>query len=276
MVEVAVVTLFNPKEEVIDNIKSYQPYIKELLIIDNSPSLSTSIASIEENFSNTILLSSSTNLGISKSLNLALDYAKSKNYSWLLTMDQDSYFDKVEIEKFFSLFRQVRKKDLAIFSPLHNKAFLKEGKTYNSKELFVLTSGNIINVQKAFSIGGFNEKLFIDEVDHEFCLRLKKRGYIIFQNQNSYLNHTLGEKHGNLNVNLYPSSRIYYMVRNYLYIRKKYKREMPLFFEKRDIYLLKFFLKQFYFSKKRIKYIFMLYRGIKDYKNSKMGYQVIL
>lgn len=275
ILDVAVVTLFNPDNRVFDNILTYLPYIKELLIIDNS-SIPFNIDVLKNKYSNITLLSSGKNLGISKSLNLAVKYAKLKKYRWLLTMDQDSYFDSSEIEKFIRLFYKSLDDTLAIFAPLHNKKFLFLEKTYNKDIVFVMTSANIINIEKTISIGMFDEKLFIDEVDHDFCLRLKKEGYNIFQNQNSYINHRLGEKHKKFNINLYPSKRIYYIIRNYLYIRKKHKRDMPFFFKKRDIYLLKFFLQQFIYSKNKIEYSYMLSKGIKDYKNKKMGYQIML
>jgi len=276
IIDVAVVTLFNPTEDVLDNIRSYLPYIKELLIIDNSNTTSSIVSTLKKEFSSIVLLSSSVNLGISKSLNLAISYSKRKNYNWLLTMDQDSYFPPSEIDKFLTLFSQLSKDNLAIFSPLHNKKFLKEEFPHNSKELFVLTSANIINIEKVVSMGGFDENLFIDEVDHDFCLRLKKLNYIIIQNYNCYIHHTLGKKHSKLNINLYSSERIYYMIRNYLYIKKKYKREVPSFFRERDTYLLKFFFKQFIYSNHRGRYIKMFYKGIQDYRNSNMGYRIKL
>jgi rhamnosyltransferase len=275
IIDVAVVTLFHPDQKVLTNIKSYLPYVKELLVIDNSE-MPSDLSLLQREFSSITLLASGTNLGISKAMNLAINYAKHKGYSWMLTMDQDSSFDSLEIEKFIRLFYLTVDKNLAIFVPLHNKKFLKEEEIYNQKECCVMTSANIININKALTIGGFDENLFIDEVDHEFCLRLKKAGYSIIQNHNCYLHHVLGTKHKELNINLYSSHRLYYMIRNYLYVRNKHKKIAPNFFKKRDFYLFKFFIKQILYTKQKKKYIRMLFFGVKDYHRNYMGYRVKL
>jgi len=273
MLEVAVVTLFNPDATVISNLKSYLPYVKELLIVDNSKE-PFELSSLKKEFSSICLLSHSQNLGIAKALNLAITYAKNKGYKWLLTMDQDSSFTSTDIKNFIAYFNEVNDVNLAVFTPLHNKKFLKVEKTYNSEEDYVMTSGNIINIDSAIKVGFFDEKLFIDEVDHDFCLRLKEQGFSILQNHNCYIHHTLGTKYKNMN--LYSSQRLYYMIRNYLYIRGKHKDKWNTFFKTRDVYLLKFFLKQVLYAKSKKESMGMLFQGIQDYRNNLMGYRIKL
>lgn len=273
IVDVAVVTLFNPETKVLSNLKSYLPYVKELLVVDNSKE-PFDLSSLKKEFPSICILSHSQNLGIAKALNLAIAYAKSKGYQWLLTMDQDSFFYADEIKKFILYFNELNHENLAIFSPLHNEKFLNHEKIFNSEEDFVMTSGNIINLNKAIKIGLFDEKLFIDEVDHDFCLRLREESFKIIQNYNCYLYHTLGTKHKH--VNLYSSERLYYMSRNYLYIREKHKNKWKFFFKNRDKYLLKFFLKQIIYTNYKKESIQMIFKGIQDYRNNLMGYRVKL
>ena len=139
-----------------------------------------------------------------------------------------------------------------------------------------MTSGNIISINRSLSIGGFDENLFIDEVDHDFCLRLKEKNYKIVKNHNCFVHHTLGEKHAKVKLNVYSYERLYYMVRNYLYIRDKHKKIDPYFFRKRDIYLLKFMVKQIIYSNSKKEYIKMAYAGAKDYYSNQMGYRVAM
>lgn len=271
-IDVAVVTLFNPDSKVIGNIESYIPYVKELLIVDNS-SKPFDIGRLDNGLVPVKILSSGVNLGVSRALNLALEYAEANNYRWMLTMDQDSYFTKDEIEKYINLFHDLNKRNLAIFSPLHNQKFLVYDKVDNKKKDAVLTSANIVNIQKAIAAGSFDENLFIDEVDHDLCLRLGALGYDIIQNNNCFVHHSLGTKNER-GIAIYLSKRLYYMSRNYLYVRKKYKKSVPNFFKKRDFYLLKFFVKQVFYSKKRVKSTVMIFKGIKDYYLANMGYRV--
>jgi rhamnosyltransferase len=273
-IDIAVVTLFNPQDDVLDNIRSYLPYVKELLVIDNSE-VPYDLSILKKEFNVTVFCFYK-NLGISEALNLALKYAEKKEYKWLLTMDQDSYFNSEEIIRFITVFKKISHDNLAIFSPLHNDKRVKKNHIINSSENFVMTSGNIINIQKSLNIGGFDERLFIDEVDHDFCLRLKKEKYTIIQNQNCYLNHTLGEKCSLSKKTRYSSKRLYYMSRNYLFLRERHREYFPTFFKERDKYLLKFFIKQILYSSKKKEFIKMLYLGIKDYKKNNMGYRVIM
>ncbi|CAA6822242.1 MAG: Unknown protein [uncultured Sulfurovum sp.] len=277
-IDLAIVTVFNPANTIVNNIKSYVNHVTELLIVDNSIK-PYDFTELQNEFSYIRIISTNKNLGIAKALNMGLEYASSKGYKWLLTMDQDSYFEDNEIEKFIYFFRKTSTTRLAIFSPLHNKKFKKNSKKiYNSKKIAVMTSGNIISVEIALRIGGFDENFFIDEVDHDFCLRLMGNDYRIIQNYNTHLNHTLGEKHISKNINLYSSNRLYYMLRNYLYLKHKNKHKNNLiFFKERDKYLFKFFIKQvFYGYGNKVTSLKMLYRGYKDYKKNLMGYRIVL
>ena len=38
-----------------------------------------------------------------------------------------------------------------------------------------MTSGNLLNLKIAEKIGDFEEKLFIDEVDHDYCYRIRRK-----------------------------------------------------------------------------------------------------
>lgn len=275
---IAIVTLFNPEDNIVDNIKSYLCYVKELLIVDNSL-IPYDFSELQEEFPLITILSTSQNLGVAKALNMGLNYAHSKGYKWLLTMDQDSYFSSSQIKKFISAFNEIEHEDLAIFSPLYNSNHLQKNqdKIHNTTQLLVMTSGNIINVHYALKIGAFDENLFIDEVDHDFCLRLSEAGYKVIQNNNCYLHHTLGKKHHKKDVNLYSSKRLYYMLRNYLYLRDKHKNSSSYFFKKRNRYLLKFFIKQLIYTEgRKIAHLKMLYLGYKDYKRNYMGYRVAM
>ena len=97
------------------------------------------------------------------------------------------------------------------------------------KTIKVITSGNIIDVNNAVSIGGFDEALFIDEVDHEFCFRGIKNGLFIYQcTRGIYLLHKIGNP---IEIKImgkvyHPPAhnyvRTYYIIRNRLYMIRRY------------------------------------------------------
>ena len=44
-----------------------------------------------------------------------------------------------------------------------------------------ITSAAFCNTEALSSVGGFDEKMFIDSVDFEICLNLRKHGYKIYR-----------------------------------------------------------------------------------------------
>ncbi|WP_122894022.1 glycosyltransferase [Arcobacter peruensis] len=264
-----VVILYKPDyEEVLKNISSYLNSLEKLYVINNSK-IDNSFVSKLNKFDKIQLINPDSNIGISKALNLALNISNKDGFSWLLTMDQDTSFFNNSFDTFLESFKEIDKKSLIIYSPIHNKKFLSKEKSTHIEKDFVMTSGNILNIAFAKEIGGFEEKFFIDEVDHEFCFKAIKNKYKILQNMNISVDHELGEKINSFTI--YKPFRLYYMIRNYLYFRKTYFSAHEAFFKKRDKYLLKFFSRHILFSKERITCIKMLFLGFTDYKNKKFG-----
>lgn len=91
-----------------------------------------------------------------------------------------------------------------------------------------ITSGNLVRLEVFEKVGKYNEKFFIDFVDIEFCLRIKKRGYLIIRANNSMMLHRIGnsENHKFLFTNCICTNhnfeRRYYITRNRLYMWHRY------------------------------------------------------
>jgi len=272
----AVVLLFNPSEEVYANIESYRKNVDRLYVVDNTEekALSHSLKNHLLDFPNVTLIHENENIGIAQALNLALKYAKKEGYLWLLTMDQDSSFSETEWSAYLSHFKTcLVLSDIGLLSPLHNPKFVNTSlHTTCMKVEAVLTSGNLVSVQAALEVAGYDERLFIDEVDHAFCFALQEKGYAVYVDRTVYLNHRLGTAFGTVgNIKLYAPERLYYMLRNYLYLRAHYGEAFPDFFKTRGAYLIKFFMKQLLFGKERIQNIHMLKQGYDDYRHKRFG-----
>jgi len=271
----AVVILYHPDESVYKNIQTYLSFIDKLYIVDNSETLNTANKKFYQ-IPKSSILHRGENIGIAKALNLALDQASIDNYSWLMTMDQDSLFLSGQLTRYLKDFQSINKGNLAIISPMHNPKFLsdKNDEGQFSQELFVMTSANMVNVQSVLDVGGYDENLFIDEVDHELGFRLHTSGYCIIQHNGVFVTHYLGKSFmKKSNIKVYPPIRLYYMIRNYLYLKKRYCKEQRNFFKARDKYLIKFFFKQLLFNGKPFQSMKMIIRGIQDYQNNRFGKQ---
>ena len=74
---------------------------------------------------------------------------------------------------------------------------------------------------------GFDERMFIDLVDRDFCIRIKKAGYKIIRVNRVILFHHLGNMTSKkfigktIYIENHNSVRKYYKARNYIYLYKK-------------------------------------------------------
>jgi rhamnosyltransferase len=192
-------------------------------------------------------------------------------------MDQDSYFDKEEIEQYLSNFRELfqTQRHIAIVSLSHEKeaADVMTGPVF-AEVTTVITSGSLMQLALWNEAGGFCEKLFIDEVDHEYCYRLIQKGYTIVQFSNIFLNHRLGttKTGGYLGTVarrervIHSPRRVYFMVRNYLYVRKLYGKLFPAEFKRRDKEVMNRIKNNLFFSGQFWKNVKQVLTGYRHYK----------
>lgn len=160
------------------------------------------------------------NIGVAAALNLGLKKAVEEKFDWLLTMDQDSVFEAGALNELKKVALSCDNK-VAWISPFHKTQKAKTASAGIEEVRVEMTSGSLIRP----GLGSFEEKLFIDSVDHEYCLRLRKNGYKIIRVNNAVLNHQLGTLKKNwmgFSTIVHPASRRYYITRNMLYVMAKY------------------------------------------------------
>jgi rhamnosyltransferase len=274
------VIFYNPDENVFDNIKSYLTDIEKLYIIDNSevpdPSLANKLESISIKI---IYYAFNENKGIAAALNKGIDLAVKDGYSLLLTMDQDSSFSDQNFSKFKDFALKNISSSTGLISPLHSTKRQNDGAGIGdiSEKTTVMTSGNILNIKACLNIGKFEEMLFIDRVDHDFCLRLKEKGYTVLQHNQFQLKHELGAinqrkiLNKTYSVENHNPIRKYYMVRNALYIIKKYSSAFPEHCEWQRNSIKKIIKHTLLFEDQKIKKMVMIFRAYKSYKSGNYG-----
>lgn len=217
----AVIILYNPDDDFISNINSYVNFIDKLYIVDNSSKKSLNNFDLLEEEKIEYIFNNE-NLGIAKSLNMVADLAIKIGYNYLLTMDQDSKF--LNFEKYLNCLQNLDFHDIAIVSP--NPTYDKNKSTETCEYELVdktITSGSILNLSLFNKIGKFDENLFIDEVDFDYCLKARMLNYNILLFKNIHLAHSFGTVIENKNNRVqYPPIRVYYITRNRLYMASKY------------------------------------------------------
>ena len=266
------IILYNPSEEVKKNIETYIDYIDKLYVVDNSNVDNSGFIDNEkvEYFSN------KKNKGVAFALNKGAKMAIKDKYEYLLTMDQDSKFTYKNLDRMIHYLD--KHKDIALLSPWHDLGLdIPKPSDAVDYPQTVMTSGNIINLKAYKKVKGFNNDLFIDCVDFDYCLKLLQKDYKIVRLNKSILKHNLGRikkdkvlfkevTHSNHNY-----IRRYYMTRNGLYINQKYGNEYPESCKYVVSEIKKDALKIVLLEKNKIEKLKSMYQGYKDFKNEKYG-----
>ena len=175
------------------------------------------------------LLENGCNLGIAVALNIGVSEARAKASPWVALFDQDSRVESGFIDSMLATFENARDPSLVgVVCPLYQDT--NTGVTFpiqRSKAgevLSAMTSGSLIPMKLFDQVGAFNEALFIDYVDIEFCLRCRRAGYSIVQSPQAVLYHSLGRitRHRILGrwfaSTNHSAARRYYITRNRLWV----------------------------------------------------------
>ncbi|MCI9279900.1 MAG: glycosyltransferase [Bacilli bacterium] len=219
----AMVTLFYPQKENFKNIENYLSEVDRLYVIDNTPNKNN-----QKELPNhkKIVYYNFDNIGVAKALNLAANLALSEKYKWLLTLDQDTEITKKIVKKLKETASKEKTSKIGIITPWHKtKLKIEKPKEKVDYPQDVMTSGNLLNLEIWSSLNGFQEDFFIDGIDIEYGLRLKKNHYKIMRLNDLEINHDLGDIFyvGNKLCTNHNGLRRYYMNRNYHYIYENYK-----------------------------------------------------
>lgn len=271
----AVTVLYNPQADVLENLKSYLHKVDKLFLVDNSDISNQGMFSELKNLAQIEYIFNNENLGIATALNIGCEAALKEGYNWVLTMDQDSKI--IELPEDFRE-KLAENNQTAVYYPTYliNGEPFKYQIRENGNPLVVMSSGNFIELEAFTTVGGFEDKLFIDYVDFDYCLKLKSSGFELEEIEGYKIAHELGKSTVKnlflfkvLSTN-HPVLRRYYITRNKLYMLQKYKN-VTAFYDKEKSTLLKEIIKIILFEDQKFQKLKIMYRAYKDFKMNNFG-----
>lgn len=276
----AVVILYHPDELVVKNIASYSSNVQNTLIIDNSEQGEPAITKQLQLLPQTTLWQDASNLGLAIRLNQAAKWAIDQGYEWLLTMDQDSSFEPDAFHRYLNCIKEYPNcENVSMFGVNYiSRPNPSENCQQRSVEQLI-TSGSIINLRNFINTKGFDEALFIDEVDLDFCYQSIQNGLSIIQLESIFLNHQLGTKTEHRSFKsmkkttrtLHSPFRIYYMVRNFFYVNNKYPGAFKTDKARRKAALINRLKNNLLYNNEKLEVIKAIYKGYTDFKSGRMG-----
>ncbi|MFA9238576.1 MAG: hypothetical protein ACEQSQ_01650 [Candidatus Paceibacteria bacterium] len=271
----AIVVTYNP------NINEFNKFFKTnklevdySIIVDNSDDKKKQNQILGfKNESDTEVIQLLTNKGIAYAQNIGIDRVKElENFDFVLFLDQDSMLNIGTVNTYKVFYNELSLK--------YNIAALGIGTTDSdmNSELYmevnqIISSGTFSPISCFQEIGVFDEDLFIDFVEYDWCWRAKKNKYKIFSINSIKLIH----KHGDGKINILGFKMVnptpirhYYQYRNLLYMlttsHVPILWKLKMFFKtiiKTPLYIVILNKK-----KQRIKFI---YSGIRDFILNKKG-----
>lgn len=272
-----VVVLYNPDLSMLGNIYSYIDQVSVLYVIDNSEIRNQEIVNKLSKRSDVLYLPQNENIGIAKAYNIAGWRALKEGYKYLLTMDQDSRAPDKMVQELLKKYDD--NPDAGIVTPFHYNEVIVSLHDENliEEKPYVMSSGNLINLRAFEELHGFNEDLFIDYVDIEYCLRLRLIHFKIIQANSILLIHNEGDivRRRFLTDIIYVYNhqpiRWYYKIRNYLYLRKKLIPDYPIYFHEELIRNFKNIIKILLYEKQKYNKYKFIVRGLIDYIRGRKG-----
>ncbi|MBO8132147.1 MAG: glycosyltransferase family 2 protein [Candidatus Marinimicrobia bacterium] len=227
----AVIVTYNPDIVVLNkSILALITQVNKIIIVDNCSTNDFFKKLIK--YSKIILIKNEDNFGVAYALNKGVSKCLYMKADWVLTLDQDSIIGENYISKMLSAYQKIYERDkVGMLCPQYfingkdNKHII-----YNDDIYFVgeaITSGSLVKASIFNKVGMYDDSLFIDCVDYEFCLRLKMNGYRIAKVNSSILYHSMGivreKKLFNkvIKYTTYDYLRRYYRYRNRIHIYKK-------------------------------------------------------
>ena len=223
----AVLVAYFPDVEFSTRLRVVLPQVGALVVIDNTPEGSASWITLlpDDERARISVIENRSNLGVAAALNQGLNHANQTGCRWLLTLDQDT-------QCFPDIVDTLR--SIAVSS--HPKPAIVGGNYFDAKRdrhdvpvgdgskcldrKTVITSGCLVDTAFALAIGGFREDYFIDQLDHEFCLRARSKGGRVVVSRKPVMEHSVGGATGPrvpiLGTMLpdHPPLRKYYITRN--------------------------------------------------------------
>jgi rhamnosyltransferase len=229
---------YNPRPAFVENILAVAAQVGYVVVVDNGSSGETEQYLRElETRPDCKVIRNHQNLGIAAALNLGVKFATEAGFDWVCTFDQDSRVCEEFFSKTLAAYQHApHPEKIAIITPLYvdreTGINLRLRRGRGGEILTTLTSGSMMPSSVIRKLGLFDETLYIDAVDTEFCLRARQSGLLILQSP-AVLLHSLGRttyhrvfgiRFGTTN---HSPGRHYYITRNRMRLLARYVADWP-------------------------------------------------
>lgn len=286
-----IIVTYNIGKDFYKCLNSIYDQVEKIVIVDNGSDEETIevLNDIEKENNDILVIYNRENLGIATALNQGIKYAIENNYQWILTMDNDSESTNNMVQVMMKVYESLELKEkenvVSIFPSYVEKGYgqyedIKDSDLTNLNYEFVeaeITSGNLVKTKVFKELGLLEDKLFIDLVDVEICLRILKNNFKMIKCEGGILLHSLGNSTKRkiltkeVAVTNHSALRRYYITRNRLEIWNIYKGLDCKYMKNSKKDFIKETATIILFEKDKGAKIKAMMQGINDYRKNKFG-----
>lgn len=278
----AVVVTYHPDLGFQERMAAILPQVGAVVVVDNTPACTSLQDKLEAMDGRLEVLANGTNFGQATAINQGLERALGMGYRWVLTLDQDTFCHPNMVTTLANIASTCQLHPAVIGSnyldsTLDGPRYTFRGTAAWREETTVITSGCLIDAVFARAIGGFRADYFIDQVDHEFCLRARTHGRSVVVSRQPIMAHSVGEPDGprlpllGIRFPGHSPLRKYYITRNSLVTMARYWRNEPDWCLRRAIKLLLGLVLMATLCDQRRRNVRAFMAGLVDGLHSKMG-----
>ncbi|WP_298439769.1 glycosyltransferase family 2 protein [Geobacter sp.] len=270
----AAVVLYNPPGDLLARIASFGRQVDLVVAIDNSDEPS---GELHEALGarGVAIVANRSNVGVATALNQGADWATECGCSFLLTMDQDSTAAPDMVGKMLECLSGLTREEVGLISPFHVTRASKPpaGGEPCSEVMTPMTSGCLLSLAAYRAVGPFRDDFFIDFVDNEYCLRLRRHGFRVLRANQAHLVHNVGDirKYGPFIATNHSPLRRYYKTRNRFAVFTEYLRDFPSHCLFDLVRLAKEIASIILFEEEKGAKLRMMWRGWRDFRQGRFG-----
>lgn len=189
----AIVVTYNPDlHRLAENLSAVAPQVDEVVVFDNASESRLQLTKVLRHFKCIYHLSDS-NFGLAVALNRSCAIVRDLGASRALLLDQDS----VAAPGMVRALNAELSDGIAIVAPQIIDRNKKEVFEKSNERRFVkrvITSGSLVSLGCLEAVGGFDQRLFVDWVDYDFCASMRAQGFRILQVGTTALLHEMGRR----------------------------------------------------------------------------------
>lgn len=177
--------------------------------------------------------------GLAGGLNRGVEAAIDLGAQWITLLDQDSRMDADNVVRLTEQWARGASQKWVVGPTIwdhdrhvmHGRRGERSGVWHRTRLL--ISSGTTFQASDWPSLGSFDERLYIDFVDHLWCFRAQARGFQLWQHEDVILRQTFGQPHPNrvcryLGMQLYSPQRHYYSLRNLSFLLRHHNVPLDL------------------------------------------------